>query len=112
MAPPVRAITPSTISLPSESTRIRALDRTVITVPNSVFADLQLINWARCDKMLISTVIGLRYETTPDQLLNVLAKMRRICFAHPKIETDSGTRSELFLHRTDPAPTVNHRWTE
>lgn len=71
------------------STRIRALDRTLITVPNSVFADMQLINWARCDKMLITTVIGLRYETTPEQLRHVLANMRQLCFAHPKIETQT-----------------------
>jgi MscS family membrane protein len=71
------------------STRIRALDRTLVTVPNSVFADMQLINWARCDKMLVTTVIGLRYETTPEQMRHVLARMRQLCFAHPKIENES-----------------------
>lgn len=71
------------------STRIRALDRTVITVPNAVFADMQLTNWARCDTMLITTVVRLRYETTPEQLRQVLAKMRQLCLAHPKIETDT-----------------------
>jgi MscS family membrane protein len=71
------------------STRIRGLDRTLITVPNSDFVNMQLTNGARCDKMLISSIIGLRYETTPDQLRNVLSRMRRICFAHPKIETDT-----------------------
>ncbi len=71
------------------STRIRALDRTLITVPNSVFADMQLINWARCDKMLITTVMGLRYETTPEQMRYVLGRMRQLCFAHPKIENET-----------------------
>jgi MscS family membrane protein len=71
------------------STRIRAMDRTQITVPNSTFADMQLINWARCDKMLITTVIGLRYETTPEQMRHVLARMRELCFAHPKIENET-----------------------
>ena len=71
------------------STRIRALDRTLITVPNSQFADMQLINWARCDKMLISTVIGVRYETTTEQMRHLLATLRQLCFAHPKIENDT-----------------------
>ena len=71
------------------STRIRALDRSMITVPNSVFADMQIVNFARCDTMLISTVIGLRYETSMEQLRNIIAKMRRICHAHPKIESET-----------------------
>ncbi len=71
------------------STRIRGLDRTVITVPNSVFADMEIVNFARCDTLLISTVIGVRYETSVEQLRNIMAKMRRVCFAHPRIETDT-----------------------
>ena len=39
--------------------------------------------------MLINTVIGVRYETTPEQLRHLLARMRQICFAHPKIENDT-----------------------
>ena len=34
------------------STKLRALDRTLITVPNAALADMQLINWAKCDRML------------------------------------------------------------
>ena len=71
------------------SIRIRALNRTVITIPNAVFADMQLTNWAQCDTMLITTVVGLRYETTPEQLRHVLARMRQLCFRHPKIESDT-----------------------
>ena len=71
------------------STRLRALDRTVVTVPNAEFANMQLVNWASCDTMLIQTTIGLRYETKPDQLRYVLAKLREMLFAHPKIEQDT-----------------------
>lgn len=76
-------------SIGLRSTRIRALDRSIITVPNSVFADMQIVNLAQCDTLLISTVIGVRYETSMDQLRNIMAKMRQICFAHPKIETET-----------------------
>lgn len=68
------------------STQIRALDRTLISVPNAVFVDMELINWAKCDRMLILTVIGLRYETEPDQLRQVLARLREMLYAHPKID--------------------------
>ncbi len=71
------------------STQIRGLDRTVITVPNAAFADMEIINWARCDSMLIRATIGLRYETKLEQLRYVLAKLREMCVAHPKIEDDT-----------------------
>jgi MscS family membrane protein len=71
------------------STQIRARDRTVITVPNAVFADMQIVNWARCDRMMILETIGLRYETDLDQLRYVLAKLREMFLAHPKIDNDS-----------------------
>ncbi len=71
------------------STQIRALDRTVISVPNSLFADMNITNWARCDRMLIEETLGLRYETKPDQLRFVLAKVRELCVSHPKIDNDT-----------------------
>jgi MscS family membrane protein len=72
-------------SIGVRSTAIRASDRTLITIPNAQFADMHLINWARCDEMLIEEVIGLRYGTDPDQLRFVLAKIREMFHAHPRI---------------------------
>lgn len=71
------------------STKIRATDRTVIAVPNAQFADMKIINWARCDQMLISETIGIRYETTSEQLRYLLAQMRRMFHAHPRIASDT-----------------------
>ncbi|GGB41547.1 hypothetical protein GCM10011316_11870 [Roseibium aquae] len=71
------------------STQIRATDRTLISVPNAKFVDMELINWARCDKMLISTVVGLRYETSDDQLRYVLVKIREMMHAHPMIDKET-----------------------
>ncbi|WP_165354531.1 mechanosensitive ion channel domain-containing protein [Tropicimonas sp. IMCC6043] len=47
-------------SIGIRSTQVRAKDRTMITVPNAQFADMQIVNWAQCDRMLISQTIGLR----------------------------------------------------
>jgi MscS family membrane protein len=71
------------------STQFRALDRTLITVPNAQFADLEIVNWARCDEMLINETIGVRYETTPDQLRYALAKLREMLHAHPRINSET-----------------------
>lgn len=76
-------------SIGVRSTKIRATDRTLISIPNATFANMEIINWAQCDMMLILTVVGLRYETDPDQLRYVLAKMREMFHAHPKIDRDT-----------------------
>ena len=71
------------------STKLRALDRTVIAVPNAQLADMQIVNWAECDQMLINETIGIRYETTPDQLRFLLSQIRSMLHAHPRINSDT-----------------------
>ena len=76
-------------SIGLRSTKLRALDRTLVTVPNAALADMQVINWAKCDRMLIKTVIGLRYETDTDQMRYIMVEFREMLHAHPKV--DGGT---------------------
>jgi MscS family membrane protein len=76
-------------SIGVRTSKIRAMDRTLISIPNSALADMQLINWAKCDRMQITTTIGLRYETENDQLRHVLVKFREMLHAHPKIDSET-----------------------
>jgi MscS family membrane protein len=76
------------------STRVRTLDRTVVSVPNAEFSNLHLENFATRDRMRLWTMIGLRYETTPEQLRFVLAELRRVLLAHPRV-TDDPARVRL-----------------
>jgi len=70
------------------STRVRTLDRTVITIPNADFSNLRIENYGKRDRMRLWTMIGVRYETTPDQLRYVLALLREVLLAHPRITED------------------------
>lgn len=70
------------------STRLRGIDRTVTTIPNADFSKLQLTNLTLRDRMLLRTTISLRYETTPEQMRFLLAKLRAMLLAHPKITQD------------------------
>jgi MscS family membrane protein len=45
------------------STRIRTLDRTVITIPNSKIADMRIENFAARDRFRLHTVLSLEYDT-------------------------------------------------
>ncbi len=70
------------------SVRLRGIDRTVIAVPNAEFCQIQLVNFTRRDAILLQTRLGLRYETTPDQLRLVLARLRELLIRHPKVSPD------------------------
>jgi MscS family membrane protein len=71
------------------STRIRTLDRTVVSVPNSQMAAENLENFGVRDKIWFRPTIGLRCETRADQLRYVLAEIRRMLYEHPMVETQS-----------------------
>jgi MscS family membrane protein len=70
------------------STRIRSLDRTLVTVPNSEFSRIQIENFAARDKLWYHPTLGLRYETTPDQIRHVLVEVRRMLYAHPRVDPE------------------------
>jgi MscS family membrane protein len=71
------------------STRVRTLDRTVVTIPNSEFSNLQIENFARRDRIWYHPTIRLREETTPDQIRYVLVEVHRLLYAHPKVDSTS-----------------------
>ena len=70
------------------STRIRTLDRTLVTIPNAEFANMQIENYAQRDRIWLATTLQLRYETTEDQLRYVLVELRKLLIAHPCISAE------------------------
>jgi len=70
------------------STRMRGIDRTLTTIPNGALSKMPVVNFTQRDRMLIHTIIGVRYETSPDQLRFLLAKMREMLLGHPRIDPD------------------------
>jgi MscS family membrane protein len=68
--------------------RIRTLDRTVVTVPNAALAEMHLENFMERDKVWFHPQIRLRYDTTPDQIRYVLVEVRKMLYAHPKVDPD------------------------
>ena len=70
------------------STRLRDIDRTITTIPNAEFSNMHIVNLTARDKRLLKTTLQLRYETTPEQLRYVLAKLRELLLGHPMVNPD------------------------
>ncbi|MBC7792070.1 MAG: mechanosensitive ion channel family protein [Clostridia bacterium] len=76
-------------SIGLRSTRIRTLDRTIISLPNGKLADMRLESFTARERMRLATTIGLVYETSAEQLRQVLSALEATLRAHPKIWPDA-----------------------
>lgn len=68
------------------STRIRTDNRTLVTVPNGVFAAATIENFSRTDKTLFHITLNLRRDTTPEQVRAVLSAIGATLRQNPKFE--------------------------
>jgi MscS family membrane protein len=69
-------------------TRVRTLDHTVVSVPNSEFSKQQLENFTLRRKIWYHPRLKLRYETSPDQLRYILVEIRKLLYGHPRVLPD------------------------
>jgi MscS family membrane protein len=71
------------------STKIRTLDRTLVSLPNGQIANMKLETISARDKFWFHPVIGLRYDTTSGQLRSVLADTREFLGQHRSVDPQS-----------------------
>ncbi len=71
------------------STWIRGTDRTLTTIPNAALSKMSVVNFGRRDQTMMKSVLGVRYETTPEQLRYLLVKLRELLLSHPSINPDT-----------------------
>ncbi|MEM6447573.1 MAG: mechanosensitive ion channel family protein [Cyanobacteria bacterium P01_D01_bin.123] len=76
------------------STRIRALDGDLISMPNSRFSELELTNRSRRSCMLLQQTLGLRYDTTRKQLKVVLSQLRDMILLDTRLLEMKGSERE------------------
>jgi len=67
------------------STRIRTLDRTVVSVPNAEFASMPLENFADREEIRFNPKLHLRYETTPQQLSKIITEIEKLLNQHARV---------------------------
>ncbi|KIT14576.1 mechanosensitive ion channel family protein [Jannaschia aquimarina] len=78
------------------STRIRTLDRTLVTIPNGDLSSARIENYANRDRFLWKTLIGLRYETTPDQMRGILRQLELMLLSDDRIAENPRARFVAF----------------
>jgi MscS family membrane protein len=72
-------------SIGLRSTRIRTLDRTLVTIPNGKLADMRIESFAGRDRIKLGLCLSLDRSATADQVRAVVAGARELITAHPKV---------------------------
>lgn len=75
-------------SIGLRSTRIRTLDRTVVSIPNGQLAESRTENFGQRDRIRFRTVIGVEYGTTAAQLRAIRDDIEAVLRAHPRTWQD------------------------
>jgi MscS family membrane protein len=73
------------------STRVRTLDRTLISIPNGKLAEMRVESFAVRDRIRLACTVGLVYRTSVAQMRQVIDDFERILREHPKIWPDGIT---------------------
>lgn len=71
------------------STRIRTLDRTIVTIPNGDLSNQRVESYTARDRIRLACTVGIVRDSTARQIREVLAAFERILVSHPKIWPDA-----------------------
>jgi len=91
------------------STRIRTLDRTVVTIPNSQFSTMTLENFSKRERVWFHPTLHLSRTTTPDQVREMMDAITKILRDHSTVDasgvplrftkiTDQSLDLEIFAY--------------
>jgi MscS family membrane protein len=71
------------------STKIRLIDKSLMVIPNKTVAAETITNLARFTQRRVEQVIGLTYDTKPEQMAEMVEEFRRIILAEPEVDPAS-----------------------
>ncbi len=73
------------VDITFRSTRIKATDNSVITIPNSMITSTYVVNWNKLKSRRLEFVLNLSMETTSDKIMDVVEKLKLILKNNPNV---------------------------
>lgn len=90
------------------STRIETFDKTMISIPNAEMANATVENTSARPRRKVSMQIGLTYDTTPDQIRQVIAGINKLLADHPGVDPDG--QNVRFTNFGDSTLDINFKY--
>ena len=84
----VNGVTGTVEEIGIRSTRIRTVEKTLVTIPNKEIMDSNIDNFSKRPMRRINTTIGVTYDTTPDAMENLLSGLRGMLEEHEKVSQE------------------------
>lgn len=78
------------------TTRIRTLEKSLLTVPNKKLIDNALNNITQSEARRIRFSVGLTYGSMSDQILSIISDIKQVIDLHPKTSKDYTVRFDEF----------------
>ena len=82
----IGASTGSVEDIGLRSTKIRLVDKSLVIIPNKTVSSEAIVNLSRFTRRRVEQVLGLTYDTTPDQMEEVVREIRRLVEAEPEVD--------------------------
>lgn len=71
------------------STKIRTIDKELVVVPNSRFADREVINFSIRENRRVSFILGISYTTSTEKLRMLIESIKNMLDSHSGVKQDS-----------------------
>jgi len=71
------------------STKIRLIDKSLVILPNKLVSSEAIVNLSRFTQRRVEQVIGLTYDTTPDQMTAIVEDVKGIILAETVVDAES-----------------------
>jgi len=71
------------------STKLRRVDKSLLVIPNKTVASEVIVNLSRYTKRRVEQVIGLTYDTTPEQMEAIVAEFKKLITSEPEVDKAS-----------------------
>lgn len=68
------------------STKLRLVDKSLVVVPNKLMATEVVTNLSRFTQRRVEQIIGLTYDTTPEQMETIVDECRTLIRAEPEVD--------------------------
>ena len=84
------------------STRLRTLERTLITIPNGKLAEMRIESYARRDRIKLAVTLPLERSTPPAAVRAALAGVRELLAKHSEVASDATVAlASIGVHSLD-----------
>ena len=93
------------VDITFRSTRIKTINNTIITIPNSVITSEYVINWNNLKSRRLDLSLGLHLDTTSDKIRKIIKQINVVLASNPNVIED--TIQVNFASITDCSSNIN-----